>query len=238
MPPTDAPTGTAPATDVLVRTRRGLHAVAEQVLAGALHRATGRIGLRRTAGGFGTPHFAGPAGVRQILVDGADLVVLTDDGDRRAPLTTVAAAAALVGVDPGGPVGVYAPATPLDPDADLAIDAAAARALADVLAVGDAALARLRSAHAADDPPEVQLWPEHFDLAGTVGRVNVGVSPGDADHPVPYLYVGPWDPEARRGPGWNESFGRSRPALPLPSAAEALDWFEAGLAAAAGPPTD
>jgi hypothetical protein len=236
MAPAESPTGTVPATDVLVRTRRGLHAVAEQVLAGALHRATGRIGLRPTPGGFGTPEFTGADGVRQLRVDGADLVVRTADGDRRAPLSTVAAAAEWVGIAPGGPVGVYTLTTPIAPEADLGIDPAAARTLGDVLAVGATALEELRSAHAAAEPPPVQLWPEHFDLATTVGRVNVGVSPGDADHPVPYLYVGPWDAEARRGPGWNEPFGRSRPALPLTAVADAVAWFEEALTAAGARP--
>ena len=49
-----------------------------------------------------------------------------------------------------------------------------------------------------DDPTEAQLWPEHFDLALSIGpdggRANVGASPGDADHDAPYLYVGPWEP--------------------------------------------
>ena len=38
-----------------------------------------------------------------------------------------------------------------------------------------------------------QLWPEHFDLGCNVEGVNFGCSPGDAGHPEPYVYVGPWD---------------------------------------------
>ena len=38
-------------------------------------------------------------------------------------------------------------------------------------------------------------------LRGPARRAGYGVSPGDADHPEPYLYVGPWgDPPA--GPDW------------------------------------
>jgi hypothetical protein len=59
------------------------------------------------------------------------------------------------------------------------------------------------------------LWPEHFDLAGTVGpearRVNVGASAGDDAHPLPYLYVGPWEPVDRDEPFWNEPWGASLP---------------------------
>ena len=28
----------------------------------------------------------------------------------------------------------------------------------------------------------MQLWPEHFDLATSIGEVNYGGSPGDAGH--------------------------------------------------------
>jgi hypothetical protein len=48
----------------------------------------------------------------------------------------------------------------------------------------------------------VQLWPEHFDLAMVLGdvsagaRASYGLSPGDEQHPEPYVYVGPWvEPE-------------------------------------------
>ena len=55
----------------------------------------------------------------------------------------------------------------------------------------------LDDAAAGDDPiPAPILWPEHFDIAIELGaegsRANYGVSPGDADHAEPYLYVGPW----------------------------------------------
>lgn len=44
----------------------------------------------------------------------------------------------------------------------------------------------------------MQLWPEHFDLAVDLGseakhaRAAYGLSPGDDNHPEPYLYVAPW----------------------------------------------
>jgi len=60
-----------------------------------------------------------------------------------------------------------------------------------------------------------QLWPEHFDLGITVtvggdraARVNIGASPGDDWEPLPYLYVGPHDPNRPGDPSyWNASFG-------------------------------
>lgn len=221
-----------PTTNVLVRTRNDLHAVAEQVLAGALHRATGRIGLRRTPGGFGTPPFAGPDGLRRIRVDGTDLVVGTVAGERRAPLTTVAAAAELVGVAPGGPDDVYPPATAVQPDRPLAVDPDAAAVLAAFFATVDRALGLLLAgggAGTAGPPEPVQLWPEHFDLATTISKVNVGGSPGDEQHAEPYFYVGPWDRADLTGPFWNEPFGASRPAGGQPAVADVVAWYQEGL---------
>jgi hypothetical protein len=85
------------------------------------------------------------------------------------------------------------------------VDEVAARWLADFYALALDVLESLR----AEWPPSYEvsppkLWPEHFDYAveaGTV-RANYGFSPGDADHPEPYAYVGPW--EARPvGELWN-----------------------------------
>jgi hypothetical protein len=204
--------------DLLAATRRSLHAVAEQVLAAALHRSTGRIGLRATPGGFGTPPFDGPDGVRQVRVDGVELV------------TTIAAAAALVGVDPGGPADVYALATPLEPDRPLAVDPAAAQHLAGLFSTVDVALGRLVGVASPADGPTVQLWPEHFDLATTIDEVSYGGSPGDDEHPLPYLYVGPWSPPPPDGGFWNEPFGASL-ALDVSSGIDgALAFFEDGRA--------
>jgi hypothetical protein len=61
-------------------------------------------------------------------------------------------------------------------------------------------------------PSVVQLWPEHFDAAADVAvgdvRLNLGASPGDAGHPAPYLYVGPWTADRPGDAGdWNAPFG-------------------------------
>ena len=88
------------------------------------------------------------------------------------------------------------------------MDPAAAAELADWLARGDQALRALA--------PDVEpvLWPEHFDLGIQLDEVNYGISPGDAGHPRPYAYVGPWKP--RTGPFWNAPFGALRTADELP----------------------
>src|SRR3954454_7537470 len=99
-------------------TRVALQAIAEHVLSAALHADTGRIGLRRTPGGFGTPVFDHGDRRRQIVVDGTDLEMRTGDQSRRAPITSLRAAGELVGIEPGAPTDVYTPATPLDLDAE------------------------------------------------------------------------------------------------------------------------
>ena len=71
--------------------------------------------------------------------------------------------------------------------------------LADWYALGADVLGQLvADATAEEAASPVRLWPEHFDLAIELGeeragrRANYGFSPGDADHPEPYAYVGPW----------------------------------------------
>jgi hypothetical protein len=183
------------------------------VIAPARLERGGEIGLRATPGGFGTPPL--PDGTT-IAVRGAELVV----GDRAAPITTLRAAAELVGVElrPDPDVGSDLP--PFEPDAPLGVDDAAARAVGDWYALGDTVLARIDRAvggHGSVSP--ATLWPEHFDLALIVGlggvQANVGFSPGDSYVDEPYVYVGPFDREGLDDPYWNASFGavRTRPEL-------------------------
>jgi hypothetical protein len=210
----------------LVRTRRSLHALAEHVLAAALHQATGRIGLRATPGGFGTPTFDGPEGPTRIRVDGIELVVEHGGAVTRAPLTTVGAAAELAGIEPGAPSQVYAPVTALAPAEPLDLDRDAAEHFAAFFGAVDLALRALAGRHAAGEV--AQLWPEHFDLAVTIDEVNYGGSPGDDGHPLPYLYVGPWSLPEGLDPFWNEPFGASLTVDGTLDAREAAAFFEDG----------
>jgi hypothetical protein len=187
-----------------------------------LYQATGHIGLRQASGGLATPGFPSDAGERRIAIEGCDLVVRDDDGERRAALTTLRAAGELAGVVPGLPADLYTAATPLDLDAPLVLDTDDAARLADWYALVDAALAQLHA------PGAAQLWPEHFDLAVPIGEVNYGGSPGDATHPVPYLYVGPWAPPAADGGYWNESFGASRTQTDVSRVDDAVAFFREG----------
>lgn len=198
-------------------TRRSLHGVGELLIAGPQYREHGTIRLRATPGGFGGVAVA-------LRVEGTDLV--WDGG--RAPLTgTVRSLAAAAGIEPGPPDGVYHDTSGTGPDDEVVVDPAAAAELADWFARGDAALRAL----APDQEPV--LWPEHFDLAISAGEVNYGVSPGDAGHPAPYAYVGPWTP--REGEFWNASFGALRPATALPTEDSLREFFEQGRVLATTP---
>ena len=194
-------------------TRLALHAVAEHVVCPSRFHASGKIGLRFTRGGFGTPFFWGGGDTRQVRVEGSDLVVTDGGGVHRHALSTLADAASAAGVSLGAPTELFAPATEADPSAPLVVDLASAQLVGQWFGLAAAALEQLRADLPAGDPPaRVQLWPEHFDLATDLGaeadgsRVTFGASPGDAAYPEPYLYVLPWG-EVERDGFWNaESF--------------------------------
>jgi hypothetical protein len=172
----------------LADTREALHRLAEQVISPARQHANGKIGLRFTRGGFGTPFFAHDV---QLRVAGDQLIVQTGERERSARITTVAQTAAYVGTE-------LLPETIADPG-PLDVDPEASSFLGHWFGFGASVLEELR-AGAADElePSRVQLWPEHFDLSVELGaeregsRAGYGVSPGDELHAEPYLYVVPW----------------------------------------------
>jgi hypothetical protein len=223
----------APLPRAFVGTRRSLHALAEHVVAPARHAANGRIGLRFTRGGFGTPYFGAD---RQIRVEAGRLVV---DGVPSAP-ATLGEAASLAGVPLGMPPEVYVPATPAAPDTHLPANPAAAEALGDWFGFAWSVLEQLRFDARALAPGRVQLWPEHFDAAVDLGdeaagrRAAFGASPGDGAHPEPYLYVGPW--RRRTGAFWaDDTFGGASLTYATLLSADrqretALAFFRQGLA--------
>lgn len=200
---------------VLATTRRSLHGVAELLLAGPQHRATGRIDLRVVDGGFATA--ATPA----LRVEGTDLVITAG----RVPLAgrSYADVAASAGIDAGAPVDVYSGGPGVGPDEVITLDPAAVATLLSALATGDRALRALGS-------EEPVLWPEHFDVAIAADDVNYGVSPGDDYSVAPYAYVGPF--ERREGPFWNAPFGAARPVAELGAADGVVRFFREGQAQA------
>jgi hypothetical protein len=217
-----------------------LHALAENVMSAAYFHATNHIGLRPTPRGFGTPVFGEEERVR---VDASALVHERAGQVRRHQLTTLTAAAAFVGVPLGAP-SVFNPTTSIAPDAPLLVDRDSALALADWYALGAALLHDLRIAHDSVSSTDLQIWPEHFDLACELGdegagtRANYGASPGDAGIPEPYLYVGPWDPARRVGALGTHGFGAALTYSELRTSGEAgaagHQFFESALAQLVG----
>jgi hypothetical protein len=226
--------------DDFAATRRSMHRVAEHVLGNARYRADGRIGLTPTPGGFGTPPYGDGAVAR---VEALTLVRERDGRVQQVALTTAADACRFLGVPPCAPAEFpYAPETPCDPEAPLALAPDAAGTLAAWFAYGDAVLAEVQAVHAAQVPTSVQLWPEHFDLGLTLGpegaRLNLGASPGDHIIDEPYLYASPWDQTRRAGPFGAYAFGAAityrelRPSAdPVPAGRDFLNECVAALLA-------
>lgn len=225
---------------VLARTRLALHRLAEQALASDRFRHDGRIGLRPCPGGFGTPWVIVEGAKRCSRIEGTEVVLIVGEDRLAAPISTVRAAAELLGVEPGPPPS-YRSELPDDPDAALSVDAGAAEVVAEWFAFGADALERFLAAH-----PEVHgaasgpiLWPEHFDLAVTItdderGELVLGVSPGDDVDPEPYAYVA-WQGVARHDDGtavddwWNRPWGRAVPATAIGVVDDLVAVYEDGV---------
>ncbi|HEY2834619.1 MAG TPA: hypothetical protein VGJ14_19525 [Sporichthyaceae bacterium] len=188
-------------------TRRALHGIGEQVLAGPQHRRSATIRLRVNAEGIAT--VAEPA----VALTATRLI--GPSGDAALIGASCLELAAAVGVDGGAPQGLYKDVTDVDPEETLSVDAGVAADLLGALWRGEQALRRL----APGETPV--LWPEHFDLGIALSEVNYGISPGDSYLDEPYVYVGPWAP--RTGAFFNAPFGAARPLRELSD--DALDEF-------------
>jgi hypothetical protein len=215
-----------------VTSRIALHALAEHVLCAVRYQAVGRIGLVPIESGIASPPF-GP-GNRQVAVIGSDLVDRDDRGERREPLSTLRAAARFFDVTPGVPNGMWHPVTSLELDAPLMLDPESVSALhrwfgfaADVHRSFAEAVGNVGP----DEVPAPTLWPEHFDLATTVGAANFGASPGDDSSDEPYLYVGPHDRPFPPAPDgfWNQPYGASLTASAVDSIDTAVAFLLDGL---------
>jgi hypothetical protein len=195
----------------LAATRDSWHALAEHVLANACFRADGRIGLVVSDDGFRTPVLPPDT---TASVAGPTLVVTRGGTTTTVPITTLRAAAAALGIEPGAPAHVFTPTTLLEPDAPLPIDNGAAGALSAWFRLGATLLGELAESAGLDDAPSTPtLWPEHFDVGLDLGdesrggRGTFGASPGDAEHPEPYAYVTHWT-DVPDDPFWNDlAFG-------------------------------
>ncbi len=204
-------------------TRAVLHRIVNHVLARAEHRATGRISLRATPGGFSTVSFG--ADLQRLRLSGGLLVresaATTQTWARTIAIdgSSLTELAAFAEVDLSSEFWAGNDTPPLgDAHEPITLHGASALLIADWYAIAAQALDRLiLAAPAFAAPSLVQLWPEHFDIALDAAfdpaapvdrRVNVGASPGDGFHSAPYLYVGPWTPQ-RPGDAafWNAPFG-------------------------------
>jgi hypothetical protein len=218
-----------PAT--LPQTRLALHRVAVYVISPARRRANGKLALRWTLGGLGTPFFGAD---EQVRVEGEGLVRQRAGTAVREPITSLARAAALA-LD--GPPDVAWAADfdvppPGDPERALDVDPEAAAYLGQWFGFAWSVLEELRADPASVEPSRVQLWPEHLDAAFDClpegRRATFGASLGDRAVEQPYLYVLPSAPDVA-GLGWNaESFPGA--ILPLALLLDADDQRAAALA--------
>jgi len=200
-----------PAPAVLAEARLAWHRLAVYVVSPARRRANGKIGLRWTLGGVGTPFFGAD---EQVRLAGERIVRQRGATAASERITTLARAAAFA-LD--GPPDVdwargFDVPPPGDPGEPLAVDPAAAAFLADWFGFAWSVLEELRADPWSTAAGRVQLWPEHFDAAfdcrpdAEGRRATFGASPGDAATPEPYLYVLPRTPEeAPAGEAWNAS---------------------------------
>lgn len=192
-------------------TRDALHQLSYFVLAPRRYDCAGRLGLRATSGGFGTPWYPTGAGPERVRVDAGRLVVEGSAGTRQVEPTTVLDACRHVGIDYRETwfEDFHDPLAAWQPDRDLPVDEHAATVLGTWFAFGTEALGSLAGAPGAVDASAIQLWPEHFDPACEVGpadvgqRASYGASAGDAGHDQPYLYVVPWGDHGDE-PYWND----------------------------------
>ena len=163
-----------PAT--FAETQVALHKVAVAIVAPA-RKPENEISLRYTRGGFGTPFFEQDGLDCQVRVEHGELVRQRGTGESTEPLPRE-------------------------------VDGAAAGALGDFYGFGCSVLEQLRADEPDGDPSLVRIWPEHFDIAVELGseaagrRADFGASPGDENHPEPYLYVTAWTAEVS-GELWN-----------------------------------
>lgn len=196
--------------DGFVTTRQSLHQIAFFAVAPKRYAETGKLGLRYTHHGFGTPFFGDD---EQVRVESGDLVYQTDDAVSTASVFTVGEASEFLGIPYQETWfdDFHDPLKPLGRDTHLDIDPKSAEVLGDWFGFVTLVLERLRRTPGAVDVSRVQLWPEHFDPAVELGsqtqghRASYGASPGDGAHPEPYLYVAAWGDIDQSDPFWNDT---------------------------------
>jgi hypothetical protein len=207
-------------------TRLALHRLVAYVVSPARQRANGKMALRFTFGGLGTPFFGDD---EQVRVAGTTLLRQRGASAEATPITGLREAAAFV-LD-GPPDIAWAERFDVPPPGDLderlAVDPQAAALLGDWYGFAWSVLEELRAEPASVDATRVQLWPEHFDAAFEClpagRRATFGASPGDAAVAEPYLYALPGTFEtAPRDEYWNAASFRGA-ILPFARLVDATD---------------
>jgi len=188
--------------------RDGFHRLAYSVIAEARRQANTKFGLRYTHGGFGTPFFGND---EQVRVEGSTIVVQRGGTVETAPITSISEAARFVGVEPTTEAAEHDSPELGDVESDLGATEEVGRFLGDWFGFSWAVIEELRLTKDAVDVERTQLWPGHFDAAIAMGdaeagtRATFGMSPGDATHDEPYIYVGAWGDVDRSDDYWNET---------------------------------
>ena len=206
--------------DAFRQTRTALHMLAEHILAAARYAEEGRIGLVMANAGITTPVFGRRR--RVLAIRGGPLVRSDERHARRSEISTLRAAGEFVGVTPGAPASVYAPATPCDLDRPLVLDAEAEQAILDWYRTVGQALRRF------SPDASATLWPEHFDLAIRIGDVNYGGLAGDDAITDPYVFVGPTGKPPAADPFWDQPFGAARTWAQVPDEDAIVAFFDEG----------
>ena len=156
-----------------VETRLALHKLSEEVISPARERANGKIALRFTLGGFGTPFFGDD---EQIRVEGNELIRVSRGGEDRERLDVDPQASRFLGDWYGFTASVLEELRTGAPD--------------------------LEPSRVQLWPEHFDMATElGSEAAGE--RAGFGGSPGDELHEEPYLYVVPWVPERAQGELWN-----------------------------------
>jgi hypothetical protein len=162
-----------PAPAELTTARRALHHLAETVMSPARERVNGKIALRYTHGGFGTPFFGED---EQLRVEGAKLVHQRGGEEARSPLDVDEEASRSLGDWYGFTASVLEELRAQFPDRE--------------------------PSRVQLWPEHFDLATELGSEAAGL-RAGFGGSPGDDLHDEPYLYVVPWVPERADGEPWN-----------------------------------
>lgn len=229
----------SPITETYGPTRAGLHQIAFFAMSPARYRVAGRMGLRPTQGGFGTPEFGGTV----ARIEGDLLVLEGPSKVATQSISTIRAATEFF----GGPYEAewfgdfHDPLSPDDPDKALAVVSGDTLFIGEWFEFAFSVLDELRAGGTeSDDVSEAQIWPEHFDAAAELGdagsgrRASYGASPGDGNISSPYIYVAPWSEVDKAEDYWNAtSFGGSvltydDLAVAKDPHASALEFFQRG----------